>query len=114
MAHSSEHAAPEQHGLRPRQYLLIGLVLTVITLIELWISYSPLGGLILPLLLILSAVKFAMVVAYFMHLRFERGLMTRIFVGSLVLATLILFALLALFWGDLATGIQAARKAVPH
>ena len=113
MAHS-EHAAPQQHGLTPRQYLLIGAVLTVITVIELWISYSPLGGLILPLLLVLSAVKFAIVVAYFMHLRFESGLMARIFVGSLILATLILFALLALFWGDLAHGIQAAREAVKH
>jgi len=113
MAHS-EHAATEQHGLTPRQYLLIGAALTVITAIELWISYSPLGGLILPLLLILSAVKFAVVVAYFMHLRFENGLMARIFVGSLILATLILFALLALFWGDLAHGIRAAREAVAH
>ena len=112
MAHS-EHA-PEQHGLTPRQYLIIGAVLTVITLIELWVSYSPLGGLILPVLIVLSAIKFAIVVAYFMHLRFEKGIMTRIFVGSLILATLILFALLGLFWGDLAGGIQAARETVPR
>ena len=113
MAHGSEHA-PEQHGLQPRQYLLIGLILTVITVIELWISYSPLGGLILPLLLILSAVKFGMVVAYFMHLRFESGLMTRVFVGSLILATLVLFALVGLFWLDLPGGIEAAREAIPR
>lgn len=111
MAHS-EHAATEQHGLTPRQYLLIGALLTVITLIELWISYSPLGGLILPLLLILSAIKFAIVVAYFMHLRFENGIMARIFIGSLILATLLLFALVGLFWGDLPASIQAAREAV--
>ena len=114
MAHSTEHAAPEQHGLRPSQYLLIGATLTVITALELWISYSPLGGLILPLLLILSAIKFAIVVAYFMHLRFEKGLMARIFVGSLILASLILFALIALYWLDLDTGLQAAREAVKH
>lgn len=112
MAHSSEHAAPEQHGLRPRQYLLIGLVLTVITLVELWVSYSPLGGLILPVLIVLSAIKFAMVVAYFMHLRFEHGLMTKVFVGSLALAMLLLFALVGLFWLDLGTGVQAAREAI--
>jgi cytochrome c oxidase subunit 4 len=114
MAHSIEPAPPEQHGLRPSQYLLIGAVLTVITALELWISYSPLGGLILPLLLILSTIKFATVVAYFMHLRFENGLMARIFVGSLILASLILFALIALFWGDYSGGIQAAREAVKH
>ena len=117
MAHSTEHtaAAPEQqHGLRPRQYIIIGLVLTVITAVELAVSYSPLGILLIPTLLILSAVKFVIVVAYFMHLRFESGLMTRIFAGSFVLATLILIALIALFWGDLAGGIQAARDAVAH
>jgi cytochrome c oxidase subunit 4 len=113
MAHS-QHAVTEQHGLTPRQYLLIGALLTVITLIELWISYSPLGGLILPLLLILSAIKFAIVVAYFMHLRFENGLMARIFIGSLILATLLLFALLGIFWGDYPDSIQAAREAVTH
>ncbi len=114
MAHSSEHAAPEQHGLRPRQYLVIGAALTVITVIELAISYSSLGALIIPLLIFLSAIKFATVVGWFMHLRFESGLMARIFVGSLVLAMLILFALMGLFWADLADGIRAARIAVIH
>ena len=110
MAHTSEHAAPEQHGLNPRQYILIGLGLTVITLIELGVSYSPFPrALMISVLIILSAFKFAVVAAYFMHLRFESGLMTRVFVGSFVLATLILLALLSLFWGDLAPGIRANR-----
>ena len=112
MAHSSEQTVTAQHGLVPRQYLLIGVVLTVITLVELWISLSLtviLGRLVIPLLLVLSAIKFATVVAWFMHLRFESGLMARIFVGSLVLAALILTALLFIFWGDLKGGIYAAR-----
>ena len=96
------HAPGEAHsGLRPRQYLLIGAALTIITLVELWVSYSGLGDLIIPVLLVLSAIKFAVVVAYFMHLRFDSGLFTRIFVGSFVLAALILLALISMFWNDL-------------
>jgi cytochrome c oxidase subunit IV len=100
MAHMTAHE--EEHGLSIRQYVIIGLVLTVVTAIELWISYSGMpDALMITLLVGLSAFKFAVVVAFFMHLRFENGLMTKVFVGSFVLATLILFALLALFWGDL-------------
>jgi cytochrome c oxidase subunit 4 len=112
MAHSTEHA-PEQHGLTPRQYIMIGLALTVITVVELAVSYSPLGAVLIPILIVLSAVKFAVVAAYFMHLRFESGLMTRVFVGSFILATCILIALVTLFWADLADGIRAARIEPP-
>jgi cytochrome c oxidase subunit 4 len=102
----------EQHGLRPRQYVLIGLALTVITAVELWISYSGMPKTpMIAILIILSAVKFAVVVAFFMHLRFENSLMTKIFVGSLILAIAIMFALLGLFWGDLQVAQHAAAIA---
>jgi hypothetical protein len=35
--------------------------------------------------------------------------MTRVFVGSFMLAAAILLALITLFWGDLADGIRANR-----
>jgi cytochrome c oxidase subunit 4 len=99
-AEHAEHAAPEQHGLTVRQYLMIGAILTVITILELAASYSDLGEILVPLLLGLSAVKFATVVAYFMHLRFDSPLFARMFVGSFLLALAILVALLGLFWAD--------------
>ncbi len=101
MSHA-EHAevAAEQHGLTVRQYLMIGAALTVITIIELAVSYSDLGDAMVPILIALSAVKFAVVVAYFMHLRFDAPIFTRMFVGSLFLALAILVALLGLFWAD--------------
>ena len=126
MAHAGDHAAgpahQEQHGLTVQQYLIIGGVLTVVTIIELGVSYSPLPNwLMIATLVVLSAFKFAMVAAYFMHLRFESGLMTRVFVGSFMLAAAILLALITLFWGDLADGIRANRMepgtvgtAAPH
>ena len=96
------HAAEAQQRSHPtvRQYLLIGLLLTLITVVELAASYSDIGSLLIPILIVLSAVKFAVVVAYFMHLRFEDALLTKLFVMGFVLAGSILVALIALFWTD--------------
>ena len=92
--------AHERNHPTVRQYLLIGLLLTVITIVELFASYSDMGALLIPVLIVLSAVKFAVVVAYFMHLRFEDALLTRLFVFGFVLASAILIALITLFWSD--------------
>ncbi|MSQ32758.1 MAG: cytochrome C oxidase subunit IV, partial [Dehalococcoidia bacterium] len=81
MAHQSEHneAAPaEEHSHpSPGRYVFIGAVLTIITGIE--VAIYGLNGLGkgLPILLIaLSAVKFFVVVAFFMHLKFDAKLFT--------------------------------------
>lgn len=96
------HEQRNEHGLRPRQYILIGIVLTVVTVIELAVSYSGMPHMVMTLTLIaLSAFKFAMVVAFFMHLRFESPLLTRLFVFCFGLASAVLFSLLALFGSDL-------------
>lgn len=97
--HAVEHGA-EGHSIGPKQYIYIALFLAVITVIELILSYSDLGDLLAPILIVLSAVKFATVVAYFMHLRFESVLFTRLFVGSFVLGGSILIALISLSWTD--------------
>ena len=51
-----------------------------------------------PLLLALSAVKFAMVVAFFMHLRFDHPLFRAVFSAGLILAVSISLSLLLLFF----------------
>lgn len=110
MAHGAHVAHAEHKGLSIRRYILIGALLTAITAVELGLSYAPIPmGPLVAFLLVLSAVKFAIVVAYFMHLRFEDGLLTRVFVGGFVLATLILIALLGLFWGDAPGAIAGDR-----
>jgi len=96
-----DQAHEEQHGLRPRQYVMIGVILTVITVIELAVSYADIGlGVMVPTLLALSAVKFAMVVAFFMHLRFDSALLSRVFTGSFLLAASVGVAVVLLFWLD--------------
>ena len=80
------------------KYVAIALILAVITLVEVAIVYMDfLGGVLGPVLVILSAAKFALVVMFFMHLRFDNRLFSTMFVTGLLLATGVLIALLALF-----------------
>ena len=63
---------------------MVGLFLGVITLLEVWLfGLQGLGGLYIPILLGLSALKFVGVVAFFMHLRFDGRLFTYIFTASM-------------------------------
>jgi cytochrome c oxidase subunit IV len=104
MSHDSAATPGAGHHnvpLGPRQYVAIGLFLTVVTVVELWISYSGMPHVpMVAMLIVLSALKFGTVVAFFMHLRFDNPLLTRFFIFGLTLATAILLALIALFWTD--------------
>ncbi|MEE8338281.1 MAG: hypothetical protein V3R95_09475 [Dehalococcoidia bacterium] len=100
MATEAEHP-DRQHGLQPMQYVQIGIVLTIITAAELAASlWVDLGDALIPVLGVLSAVKFAAVVALFMHLRFDSIVLTRVFLVALALGAAVLFALTTLFWTD--------------
>lgn len=82
----------------PARYSVIALILAVITIIEVAIVYMPfLSPVLLPILLILSASKFAMVAMFFMHLRFDHRLFSIMFVGGFLLAVGVLVALMVLF-----------------
>ena len=82
----------------PARYTAIAVVLAVITIIEVAIVYQEfLRPVLLPILLILSAAKFAVVAMFYMHLRFDDRLFSIFFVVGLVLATFVLIALLILF-----------------
>lgn len=100
-ATATAHHGEEHPPTTIKQYVMIGVLLTVITLIELGLSYSGMvDWLMVSLLLALSAVKFAIVVAMFMHLRFDNPLFRRLFIFGLALAASILIALVSLFWFD--------------
>jgi cytochrome c oxidase subunit 4 len=98
--HPAAHPDGGEHGAHPtdRQYMLIALILAVITAIEVGISYvKGLGDTSNPLLLILAAIKFFMVVAFFMHLKFDNRVLRRFLVTGLILAgvvyTIVFFTL---------------------
>jgi cytochrome c oxidase subunit 4 len=103
---------PEQHpgppgavGIRHHpsdaQYILIALILAIVTAIEVAVYYiKGLGDAGNPLLLILAATKFIIVVSFFMHLRFDSKLLRRVFVTGIILALsvyLIVFFSLGVF-----------------
>lgn len=77
-----------------RTFVVVGLVLAVITAVEFGILYvTDLGRtLMLVALAVLSVIKFGLVGAYFMHLRFEPKLLAGVFAVGVVLATLITIA----------------------
>lgn len=90
-----QHA--EAHASRAT-YWLVALILGIITLLEVAIFYVPaIRPVIVPTLLTLSATKFALVAMFFMHLKYDRPVLTRVFLGGLVVATIIVIAIMLLF-----------------
>lgn len=81
-------------------YWKVAVILTVITGVEVWIYYIPsfvASRLFVPSLLIMSAVKFATVVLFYMHLRYDHKLFRVLFTGPLIIAMTTLIGLLFLF-----------------
>ncbi|GIW52455.1 MAG: hypothetical protein KatS3mg081_1810 [Gemmatimonadales bacterium] len=79
-------------------YLAVAAVLTIITLVEVGVFYVPaFQPVLVPILLVLSAAKFSLVVMFYMHLKFDHRLFTLIFSLPLLLALGVAVALLFLF-----------------
>ena len=91
-AHDEGHASVQT-------YIRVAVILAILTAIEISALYVP--GLpnhaLVTLILIFGTLKFALVVAFFMHLRYENKLLTVLFVGPLIIATAIILAIMALF-----------------
>ena len=90
---------PDEKPLpRISTYLLVGFILTVVTAIEVWAFYWPIPAwVIVTSLIILSLMKFWLVVAFFMHLRYDHKLFSSFFTGGLVLAIGVVLGLITLF-----------------
>jgi len=83
-----------------KQYKWVALILTLITVVEVWIYYIPsfvASKLFVPSLLIMSAVKFAIVVMFYMHLKYDHRLFRALFTGPLIIAVVTLISLMFLF-----------------
>jgi cytochrome c oxidase subunit 4 len=90
-------------------YKWVALVLIVITVIEVWVYYIPqfvASRLFVPSLLIMSAAKFAIVVMFYMHLKYDHKLFRALFTGPLIIAVLTIISLLFLF-GQLAIRVPS-------
>lgn len=94
-ASAGSHAAGHPS---PKEYVRIGLILGVLTALEIAASYAGVSGSILiPTLFILAIVKFAMVVLWFMHLKFDDRRFARFFVMGLSGAAVLYLVVLISF-----------------
>ena len=104
----SAHVPAEEHAHpTPGTYAKIGLVLFVLTALEVGlyeITFGESAGgfgrqiepFFIPLLLLLSAVKFALVAMYYMHLKQDSKLFSGVFVFPLIIATVVILSLMIL------------------
>lgn len=69
----------------PAMYWGIALFLAIVTAVEVAVPYiSALDPVRVPLLLVLAAVKFGTVVAFFMHLRYDKKLYRTLFLFGVI------------------------------
>jgi cytochrome c oxidase subunit 4 len=105
-AHSPAQEHAHDHPT-PGTYAKIGLVLFVLTALEVGlyeITFGERAGQLgheiqpffIPLLLALSAVKFALVAMYYMHLKNDSKLFSGVFVFPLIIAAVVIVAMIAL------------------
>ncbi len=98
-----------EHHPGPRQYVAVAIILAIVTAIEVAIYYiTVLGDLLVPLLLGFSFMKFALVVLWFMHLKFDSRLFRRLFVAGLLIALAVFAIVLSTFFarGGAAPGVS--------
>jgi cytochrome c oxidase subunit IV len=88
------------HGDHPTSdaiYWKIFAILVVITAAEVATTEIELGAAFLPLLLGLMVIKFAMVVWFFMHLKYDARLFGKVFYAGLLLAVMVYAGVLSTF-----------------
>ncbi len=87
----SEHAEEHFAGSN-KLFISIWVWLLFLTLIEIGLAYKPMAiHIMLTILLGLSIIKAALIVAYFMHLKFERLSLVLTIVPMLVTCIVLLF-----------------------
>jgi cytochrome c oxidase subunit 4 len=90
---TTAHAHPT-----PRDYWLIALLLAVITAAEVAATYwAALDRFVAPILLVMAAAKFAIVVGYFMHLKYEKKIYRNLFLIGIFAAPILFGAVLFTF-----------------
>ena len=113
-AHGADHPPAEQehaahHHPGWKTYVIVGVILTVITAIEVSAYYTPAweqSRIYVPSMLILSTLKFVIVVLFYMHLKYDHKIFRALFTGPFIIAGLTLIALMFLF-GQLAIRLGA-------
>src|SRR5881227_2099102 len=92
-----EHAHPSVDV-----YLRVAAALVILTVLEVGVFYVPaFHPVLVPVLLVLSAAKFTLVVMFYMHLQADSKVFSFLFGAPLLLAAVVMVALLFLLLGAL-------------
>ncbi|MFM8945077.1 MAG: cytochrome C oxidase subunit IV family protein [Actinomycetota bacterium] len=92
------------HHPSPKEYIRIAIVLAAVTAAEVAIYYIPaLRSFLIPLLFLFAVIKFALVVLWFMHLRFDSRTYSRFFVMGLA-GAVTLYVIVLLSFGVFSKG----------
>ena len=83
--HGAEHSHPS-----PTKYVAIAILLAIITGLEVGLYYIHMPEwLLVAFLMVLALLKFTMVAAFFMHLKFDSPMLRRLFITGIVLAAVV-------------------------
>jgi cytochrome c oxidase subunit 4 len=100
MSNDRAHADHVHEHPSWKQYRWVALWLLIITGLELWAYYLPAfvaSKAFIPTLLFMSAVKFTVVVMFYMHLKYDHKIFRALFTGPLMIAVVTLIAFVLLF-----------------
>ncbi len=105
-AHSAAPGHDDAHHPSPAMYGKIAIVLFILTFFEVAayevghrpaaILHSVVEPIVVPILLVLSAAKFALVAMFYMHLKQDSKLFSNLFVWPIVLAAALILGLIVL------------------
>ena len=76
-------------------YLGVFIALAVLTALEIGVTYTPLPR--IPILIPLALIKAALVVMFYMHLKFDKRVYTLIFGAGLLMGLGLILSLIVLF-----------------
>ena len=100
----AEHAEHEHEGHEHPSdwaYVKIALILAAITAVEVFTYFETVffnwGSFLIPSLVLMMVVKFWLVATWFMHLKFDNPIFSKMFVGGLLLAVGVYVATLTAF-----------------
>ena len=92
--HSTDINAQDHAHPTERAYIRIAVILAAVTIAEVAIYYiGALEDVLVPMLIIMSVFKFVMVVANFMHLKFDDRRLAYIFAAALIITLSVVIAL---------------------
>ena len=103
MTSETREVAHNQHSHPTnRFYLIVGVILIALTVLEVFGYLGEQNGTLAPgaaaaIILVLSAAKFLLVVALYMHLKFDHKLFTGVFVFPALLGVLVIGGMILLF-----------------